>query len=604
MNAYTYSLPLLLLSIIAPAGASAQLHESVSVDGTYLRDVLHPDRINQLPHRPRLSLGETPLDYASAGVKADFIPLSPVADATAFGASLEGTPTLGYLDLEGGSYLNSSVSLGIGAIRRSEERLDLRLQHNSTTFWRPFGDLADARVSYAESLGVAYARKFSDMGLFSASAQYHVGYFNYYGLDPDIAGYTLDGTPMHLPTQTLNDAALRLGWTSDPEGGWPVDWNAALSARYFGYRTATRETQLSLSGGAAMPFGQKGRLGIDASLDMLFYSEARDSRSPDAYSTLSLRPYYKWQKQNLSLRIGADIDLAFNADGYTPDTHYAALHASPDVRFDVAARNVGFYVHLLGGTELHTLAAMSQIDPCRNPHLESTRPVHTPLDANIGLNLTPFRGFTAELNLQYKSSTGVPMEGWYMAWLNYGDAAMPGLTVPDGIAPEYGMAMQRYSLSGFGASLRLAYRPSSVLALEAKGSYTPQHDKTGIFNGLDRPRWILDAGVELSPMRQLTFGVNYSYRGVRRIFTGYTDPEATDLVPGGAPPDPTVSSRQELASLRLPDITNLSASVRWDATRNFSLRFEASNLLGQRALLLPMTPTEGITFAGGFQWLF
>lgn len=158
MNAYTYSLPLLLLSVIAPAGASAQLHESVSVDGTYLRDVLHPDRINQLPHRSRLSLGETPLDYASAGVKADFIPLSPVADATAFGASLEGTPTLGYLDLEGGSYLNSSVSLGIGAIRRPEERLDLRLQHNSTTFWRPFGDLADARVSYAESLGVAYAR--------------------------------------------------------------------------------------------------------------------------------------------------------------------------------------------------------------------------------------------------------------------------------------------------------------------------------------------------------------------------------------------------------------------------------------------------------------
>ena len=100
MNAYTYSLPLLLLSVIAPAGASAQLHESVSVDGTYLRDVLHPDRINQLPHRSRLSLGETPLDYASAGVKADFIPLSPVADATAFGASLEGTPTLGYLDLE------------------------------------------------------------------------------------------------------------------------------------------------------------------------------------------------------------------------------------------------------------------------------------------------------------------------------------------------------------------------------------------------------------------------------------------------------------------------------------------------------------------------
>lgn len=606
------ALPLLLI----PAKAGAQLHESVNVDGTYLRDVLHPDRINRLPRLSHFSMGETPLEYATAGVKADFDPLAPVIPATAWGASRRGLPTTGYLDLSMGSYLNSSLSFGIGLLRRPEQRLDLRLQHNSTSLWHPFGDLTGARISYAENLGLSYARRFRNMGIFTASAQYHLGYFNYYGIDPEIIGltssaheYNTDPARFMAPTQTLNDAALRLGWSSDPEGEWPVDWNAGAGMRYFGYRTGTRETEISLNGGVSAPIAGNSRVGADADLRFLCYSEGKSSpaplMAPDSYSALTISPYYKWQKRNLSLRAGVDLDLTFNADGYTPTSHYSALHASPDIRFDVAARNVGFYVHLTGGTELHTLAAMSQLDPYRNPHLESTRPIHTPFDANIGVNLTPFSGFSAELNVQYKSTSGVPLGGWYMAMLNYGDEAMPGLSLPAGVEPVYGTGLQRYSLSGLGASLKLAYRPADIFAIEARGSYTPQHDKTGIFNGLDRPRWILDASVELSPVKQLTVGVKYGYRGVRRIFMGYTDETgAPELLPGGASPSESAEPRLELSSMRLPDITDLSAHVRWDVTPKFSLRFEAANLLGHREVILPMQPSEGVTFAGGLQWLF
>lgn len=622
--------PLLALPLLmAPAVAMGQLHESVQVDGTYLRDVLHPDRINRLPRLTHFALGETPLDYATAGVKADFTPMAPVIPATAWGASRQGLPTLGYLDLEAGSYLNSSLSFGIGLLRQPEQRLDLRLQHNSTSLWHPYGDLTGARISYAECLGLSYARRFRDMGIFTASAQYHLGYFNYYGIDPEIIGYqplsypsassdrtappAWDGGSRYFaPTQTLNDAALRLGWSSDPEGEWPVDWHAGAGLRHFAYRTATRETEISLEGGLSAKLPGYSRVGVDADLRFLCYGEGEHPvpgtealAAPDSYSALSISPYYKWQKNNLSLLVGADVDLTFNADGYTPDTHYGALHASPDIRFDVAARNVGFYVHLTGGTELHTLAAMSQLDPYRNPHLESTRPVHTPFDANIGVNLTPFRGFSAEVNVQYKSTSGVPLGGWYMAMLNYGATAMPGLWLPEGVAPVYGTGMERYSLSGLGASLKLAYRPTDFLAIEANGSYTPQHDKTGIFNGLDRPRWVLDAQLELSPVRQLSVGVKYAYRGVRRIFMGYSVADSgPELLPGGATPSGETGPKLELTSMRLPDITDLSAHVRWDVTPKFSLRVEARNLLGQRAEILPMQPSEGVTFAGGLQWLF
>lgn len=601
MNIKPYILPLCLLTATP---VMAQLHESVNVEGTYLKDILHPERINQLPRLSLFPIGETPLNYASQGVAAEFTPLSPTIAATAWGANRDAEKRLGYVDLSMGSYLNSDLYFGVGLIRQSDQRLDLRLQHNSTSLWHPFGDITDPRKSYAENLGLSYAHKFEYMGLLTASAQYHLGYFNYFGINPEIAGINVYDNPYTFPTQTINDAAVRVGWQSAADGDWPVDWYATADVRYFAFRTATRETDLNLAGGVTKLFEDKGRLGIDASLNTLIYSEARNGDHPDNYATLSLSPFYKWQRNQLSLRVGANLDLAFNADGSETGKHYGAFHASPDIRFDVTSKNVGFYIHLLGGTELHTLAAMAQLDPYCNPHLASTQPIYTPFDANIGVELTPFRGFTAALNFQYKASNNVPMEGWYMTMLNYGTTPLPGLDIPAGIKPEYGTGLERYNLSGFGAQLKLAYKPSRVFYIHANGSYTPQHDKTGIFNGLDRPRWTADAGFEVAPVKQITFGADFEYRGVRRIYTGYFDPDTPVLTPGGAKPEANPKPKMEVTSMRLPDIYCLSAHAVWNVTSDFSLRVEANNLLNRRNVLLPMVPTEGVCFKGGLQWLF
>lgn len=595
-------LPLILMLTAIPA--TAQLHESVDVEGAYIKDILHPERINQLPKLSNFRIAETPLEYATSGVNANFTPEAPAIAATAWQASRDSIPPLGYLDLKMGSYLNTSLSFGIGIIRRPEQRLDLRLQHNSTSLWRPWGDMAGDRLSYDENLGLSWTRRFAGYGIFSAAAQYHVGYFNYYGIDPEIAGVSPAALPPVFPTQTLNDGALKLRWDSDRSGGAPTRWNASAAVRYFGYRIGTRETGLNLAGGFSSDIGYAGMIGADASLDILFYSGAQDTMKPDGYTTLSLSPYYKWHRGTLSLKAGVDIDLAFNADGEESDAGYSTLHASPEIRFDIATRHAGFFLHLLGGTELHTLAAMAQMDPYRNPVLESTRPIHTPVDGSIGVTLNPFRGFKAEIAFRYKASSSVPLEGWYMASLNYGTRPIPGLTIPADADYSIGMDLRRYSISGFGVSAMISYTPSRVFNVKASGSYTPQHDKTGIFNGLDRPRWILNAGFELSPIPQFSIGADYGYRGVRRIYAGYVADQSTLPAPGGSDITHTPATTIELASMRLPDITRLSAHAVWNVTPTFSLRFEADNLLAQRAILLPMTPTEGISLYGALQWIF
>lgn len=611
ISRHILSLPLIsaiaIPAMIAPGtlDAEAQLHESVSVDGTYLRDVLHPDRLNQLPRLTRFRIGDSPLEYALQGVPANFSPLSPALPATAWGAQRDAESRLGYLDLSCGSYLNSALYFGVGILRQPDQRLDLRLQHNSTSLWKPYGDISDPRKSYDENLGLSYARRFAGAGTLSLSAQYHLGYFNYYGINPGLTAPSASSdSKFHFPTQTLNDAALKAEWNSTHDDPSLLSWHASAGARYFGTRTATRETDINLAGGVAKRFADVHCAGIDADLNTLIYSEARDGVKPAGYTALSLTPFYGWQRGAVQLHVGADLDFTFNADGKTEGKHYGAFHAAPDVRFDISSRNAGFYIHLLGGTELHTLAAMWQLDPYRNPHLESTMPVYTPLDAVIGGEFTPFRGFTAGVAVRYKVSQNVPMEGWYMAALNYGHNAMPGLDIPAGISPAYGMSLERYNLSGLQAEVKLRYNPMSIIDIHAEGSYSPQNGKTGVFNGLDRARWILDAGFSISPVKQFSLGVDYEYRGVRRIYTGYYDPSAPTLTPGGAKPDPSAKDEMKLASLRLPDICRLSAHAAWNVTPSFSIRVEADNLLGRRFTVLPMTPTEGITVTGGLQWLF
>lgn len=60
-------------------------------------------------------------------------------------------------------------------------------------------------------------------------------------------------------------------------------WNLAAGARYFGYRTATRETSLSLRGGYARKWTSSTRFGFDAEATALLYNSAAQYHCPESY---------------------------------------------------------------------------------------------------------------------------------------------------------------------------------------------------------------------------------------------------------------------------------------------------------------------------------
>lgn len=598
-------------AFLATVPAAAQLHESVSVEGRYIPEVIPSDRINALPQRVTFPVDATPIPYSTEGVTAYFLPAIAAMPPTLWQASRTPVTSRGYLEAALGSWLNANVSAGYRIINDEDTELSAMLQYNSTSLWRPqiaTGRDGARRRNQDVTAGLSFAHDFNGAGRFEASLAYRFGWFNYYGFLPPFG--STEENPW-TPTQSLNDLNFKAGWRS-PVKREAINWHASAAVRYFGYRTlyrrdeamnliscsGLRETDVTIDGGILFPWDNGSTIGLDLNADVLIYSRKGlpVGLSPDNYGNVALHPFYRFTRGLLNVKVGAEVDLSFNAGNR--DNRFSPFHIAPDVCFDWRKDPVGLYLHLKGGTELMTLAAMSNMDAMTLPTLSTTRPLYSPVDARLGANFGPFSGFSAGLSLAYRISDRVPLGGWYTAMLNSGSNPLEQLMLPEGSRALYSMDDHGLSVKGWQIGASLDYRLGKILHIFAEGTYQAQKGGRGYFNGFDRPRWTLDARLAVSPVDKLEITVGYGYRGVRRIYTGYTTPPMGGVTVNGA------SASRSTASMRLPDLTLLNASAAWSFTKNFRIFATAGNIIGGQTTLLPQLPGQGFTAEGGVSLLF
>ncbi|MDE6340609.1 MAG: hypothetical protein K2K97_12650 [Muribaculaceae bacterium] len=616
---------------ICTASASAQFNQSISVEGKYVPEIFRLDRINSFPKQVKFSLDANPLAYDGKSVPASFAPMLLAMPATGWADTRDFSHSRGYLEIGAGSWLNSTLSAGYRFIDDKGSTLGFRLQHNSTSLWKPNVSelMKDTKqYRYDESLGIYGSHDFSGKGKLTGAIDYHIGNFNYYGFDPQWGIFNADNAPL-APTQTLNDISARFLWQSPAEGE-KISWSAGAGVRYFGYRSiycplnyefgaiepdawalgrgrGGRETDLNLNGGFSMPLSSGSTFGVDVNADVLFYADDNDMvgrfnvLQPDNYGVVTLTPYYRFSRDRLLVRVGADIDLAFNAgeefDG-SKSHKYGFLHVAPDIKVDYLAGPVAFYLHALGGTRLNTLAYNYDQDYYQTPSVGSSCPVYSPLDGSLGATFGPFSGFSAGVDFAFRVTRGEYLGGWYQTALNYAGNALPGLprtAFIDNIERELSYDYSNsdfYNLHGISLGARASYDAGKILKVEAKGNYQPQKGSTGYFNGYDRPRWTALISAETNPWKTLKFKLAYEYRGVRNIYT------MADYVGS------LISDSEMLVGYRLPDITYLNFGASYGISRNFNIWLQADNLLNRHDELLPCLPQQGIRIAGGFAVTF
>lgn len=608
-----------------------QYNQSISVDGKYVPEIFRLDRINSFPKAVKFSLNTNPLAYDGKSVPTAFAPRLLPLPATGWRDTREFPDSRGYLELGAGSWLNSTLSAGYRFIDNRNTTFGVRLQHNSTSLWKPRVSelMKDTRMwRYDEAIGIYGSHDFEGKGTLNGAVNWHIGNFSYYGFNPEWGEFTADNAPK-APTQTLNDISARFGWQS-PDVRDNITWNAGLGVRHFGYRSfympgkgsfiglpqdnmtllrlsGGRETDVNISGGMIFPTSSKSRIGIDINTNILLYNHPDQSDTkfsawqPDNYGILTLTPYYSFSRDRLLVRIGADIDLSFNAgendlDGGRNDSGYSFFHISPDIKLDYLAGPVAFYLHALGGSRLNTLAGNYELDYYQEPTPGSSRPVYSPLDGSLGASFGPFSGFSAGIDFAFRISRGEYLGGWYQESLNLRDpgsasSGLPGTILIDNAERElsyYYSNADRYNLHGFSIGMHAAYDLGRIIKIEAKGNYQPQNGTKGYFNGYDRPRWTAAISAETNPWSTLRLKLAYDYRGVRNIYT-------MGNYKGGL-----ISDSETLVSKRLPDMTYLNLGASYAISSNLNVWIQADNLLNRNDELLPGLPQQGVRLSAGF----
>ncbi|MBD5356348.1 MAG: hypothetical protein HDR88_04995 [Bacteroides sp.] len=600
--------------------SNAQLHESISVEGKYVPEVIRVDRVNVFPAAVGFTLDSTPMEYEWGGVAASFSPYLLHLPATGWRDTKKYVSNKGYLEFGIGSWLNSTLSAGYRFVDNSNTLVGIRLQHNSTSLWKPHLSEAtynESQYRYDESVGLYASHLVSGVGRFDAAFDYHVGLFNYYG-----SVFPTYDTEKSLPKQTVNDVALRLDWKSIVSSTSSPEYNAMLRIHHFGFRTmplpfswnyptskGNRETNIELAAGVKMPWNNGSTVGLDADLNVLVYGGKEDVftwsypgfaeetlKRPDNYGMLTLTPFYRFNQGLLDLRIGADIDLSFNAG--PEGNHYSFFHIAPDMKFALQSGGFGMYLNILGGSELNTLAALRQYDYYMMPALTTTRPTYTPFDASFGINVGPFAGFSMGANIQYRASRNVPLGGWYQAWLNYGGSLIEGMDafLVGSERMQYSLNTDGINLHGYSVGGNIMYEPSSSLRFKAEGNWQPQKGKKGFFNGYDRPRVTARLEASVKPIEPLRITLGYDYRGVRNIYTT----SAIYAAPGGVS---SGDNEPVFHSLRLPDLTLFNVSASWSVSPSFSVWLQGDNLLNRHDAVLPCLPTQGVVVTGGMSIL-
>lgn len=594
-----------LLAGLGVSPALAQLNSSVNVEGEYQPLVIETQRLNTFPKGYRFELPPANLEFEYNGVVSDFRPSLLTMGVTGRLTDWPQKQRHGFVDFRMGSYLNTHLDAGYNIIADNRQTLSAGLHYVMSTLYRPSGvpdnfTPMPLKRLYDGGLDLTYTRLFGEEGILRANLGYDAAYFNYYGTTLPKDYILFAGKEINIPTQTLNEVSADVDFTSSPS--FIKGWHAGAAVNYLAYRrfyapaqtgssvAGDRETELKINGGYAFNFAGQSAINLDANLDFIFYNKRKEDATiqsnydPRNYSIVSLKPSYRYSNNAFSMQAGVNLDFSYDAMGAQPDKKFAAFHLAPDVEIAYKSdAGIGIKLSATGGVTPSTLQLRKQFDRYQLPIVVTTLPVYSPLDANLSFNTGPFYGFDASVSLRYAIANNVPLGGWYQAFLG----TYPRLSQYVDASTYLSPYMKSVDLKGLSVNLNLHYAFGTMVDIRFDATYTPQNGEKGIFNGFDRPRWILDASAEVRPIKKLKLQVGYGYRGVRNCYSWIHS-----------------DTSKELTAFRLPDLTDLNAKITYSILDNLEIYCKGENLLNNRKDFLPGLQTEGVVVAGGIYFEF
>lgn len=502
---------------------------------------------------------------------ADYTALSPITRAYLGLAPVE-APLLGPVSAYRGyasvgyfpSY-NLGMSAGYRVINNERVRLSLHAQFDGEKYKASGSPKDHSPEPYGtkDDYGYNGARVAADLGMAFGASSHLVGRLR--------VGYSDSHTPYRGP-QSLFSGGLGLLWLSragsiDYKVGFSADFDSygesgesgSMSHRntyryYTGYLDSYNEQVYSFALGAAYRLDGMSRIGLD--VDGRFKNSGEWSvpalggpfRIPsDVSGYVGLTPYFSLSSSSVKARIGLSVDFENGFDGnklrLAPRIHLA-WDASP---------RAAVYIDVNGGSRANTSEDLRQITPYL-PGIPSSVVSYIPVDAEAGVNIGPFEGFTARLFGGYSVA-----RDWAMA--GAGPATLNGLSYAD--------------VRGWHVGAELAYSFRRIARVTVSAQAAPSKPERAYYMWRDHASSVLGARLDLTPLDRLKVGVSYEFRGGRGGYD-YDDITATSfMTPMGC-------------------VSDLGVSASYGLTDAVSVFARGENLLGRRYTVLCGIESQGV----------
>lgn len=534
------------------------LTKEITVETDFVPVEQKATKLNKLPDVTKTTIPTKKLNYSNWSGTVDFPTAINILEPYGYKTKYSFSKAKGYLDLGVGTQMNVVGSAGYKFIDTNERQLNAWLQHNSTWMGKNTAPLASTnplKQKYNDNvLAVNFANKF-EVGLLNLSAYLHLDNFNYYGVN-DFSYF--DKTDQ----QTATEFGLKAGWIRPVTGENELQFAAQLAFNHFGYsknlnneKNGIQENHIQAKAFAEAIQGDFS-LGINAVADYLGYSNMLDENgapnASDWLGVIKVSPYILYKIDNLDLKAGVNVDLSAN-DG-------SKIRISPNIKANYLVQDgIGVYATINGGKRLNLLSGIHSICRYVAPS-EVLGSSYSPFDAELGIKIGAFNGFYIKPFLGYGS---VKDEITPFYSLDYNPNT---IVITEHVSPY--VFMQKYDMKGWKAGAEIGYKYNNLVDFAANIQYAPQDEDNGYCLGLDRPEFVVNANVKVTPIKPLSITLGYELRNGRAYYNRY--------YVAGPPP---VTTWNKTA---LKDVNNLTLNAYYQITPMIGAFVNANNLLNSQ----------------------
>lgn len=424
-----------------------------------------------------------------------------------------------------GNYFNNAVDFALPVIKKTDLRLDLKLNHMATF---------SQETHSSTNASLVLDKYFKKANLYSGIGLGHE-YFNYYGNEYNKTGAITDLSTLALSegnneyleqnlvriNRTAKDFKLSEITKSENDVFWR--FNTHLGIRSLPYTTGVRyvgEIEYKLfdsrngltenmiqTRAAFNAQNGKNRLGLDLTMQNMMYKSDIATNIInvwDAYTVFSMNPYYSIEREKWNVRLGVKSSFSF--------VHGRPFNPSPDVSAEWKAvpKWLDFYAGIGGGYNVNTLDEMFSENRFLHSDLR-VKDTYTPVSAYFGIKVKPVYNLLLDAYVNYRY-----IDNQYF-FINKDYSAIAGTVLAN--SNDSIIYSNRFNVIYSAASLvkvgiRANYNIRNLLNIQLKGAYNgwTVYDTDMAWN---KPKFEADLTADWRLNRNLTFTGNIFFESER-----------------------------------------------------------------------------------------